>query len=158
MARERRPVGVLVRPFCWKICKTMAEEDRATRQPQKIPLGRLAPQEHGAFQTAQGLAGQFHTDGEQQHGHAQLRHITDGLAVHDAQQGRPAQYAGQQKSYGCRQLYLVAYKVDDDGKQENDDQFIEQFKMHLYLRGRCEPARHAPVPDRLGMPFAGELS
>ena len=119
---------------------------------------QATPQEHGAFQTAQGLAGQFHTDGEQQHGHAQLRHIADGLAVHDAQQGRPAQYAGQQKSYGCRQLYLVAYKVDDDGKQENDDQFIEQFKMHLYLRGRCEPARHAPVPDRLGMPFAGELS
>ena len=119
---------------------------------------QAAPQEHGTFQAAQGLAGQFHADGEQQHGHAQFRHIADGLAVHDAQQGRPAQHTGQQKSYGCRQLYLVAYKVDDDGKQENDDQFIEQFKMHLYLRCRCEPARHASVPDRLGTPFAGEPS
>ena len=38
IARERRPVGVLVVPRSCRIRSTMAEEERATRQPQKMPF------------------------------------------------------------------------------------------------------------------------
>ncbi len=83
------------------------------------------------FEARQRVARQFHADGEQQQGDADIRQHIDGVSIRDdAQQRGTAQNAGEQKSHRGGQAQTDADGVDEDGKQKKYNNFVEKGYIH----------------------------
>ena len=92
---------------------------------------QTAAQKDRPLQAVEGVARKFHADGEKEQGHADFRHMVDGLAVaHHAQQRGAAEYAGEQKAHGGGQFYFIADDGDHNGKQKDGHNLVKQRDVH----------------------------
>ena len=77
------------------------------------------------------LAGKLHADGEHEEGHAHFGHKVHHFLVGDeAEGGRAAEHAGEQKAHDGREAEAVADKDDDDGEKEKDGYLSQDEFFH----------------------------